>query len=58
MPKTNTDYWNEKFRRNVERDRKTKNKLEKDGWKVIVIWECETRNEDSIENFFRENLPS
>ena len=57
MPKTNTDYWNEKFRRNVERDRETRNKLEKDGWKVIVIWECETRNEDSIENFLMENLP-
>ena len=57
MPKTNMDYWNEKFRRNVERDRETRHKLEKDGWKVIVIWECETKNEDSIENFLRKNLP-
>lgn len=55
-PKTNTDYWNEKFRRNVERDKETRKKLEKDGWKVIIIWECQTTTEESIEIFLKKNL--
>ena len=55
-PKTNADYWNEKFRRNVERDGETRRKLEKGGWKVLVIWECETKNQESIRAFLLRNL--
>lgn len=40
-PKTRTDFWTEKFSRNVENDRKHKEQLEADGWKVITLWECE-----------------
>lgn len=40
-PKTREEFWKEKFSRNVENDFKHKNELEKMGWKVIVIWECE-----------------
>ena len=38
-PKTRTDFWTEKFSRNVENDRKHKEQLEADGWKVITLWE-------------------
>lgn len=48
-PKTNVDFWREKFRRNVERDRETRRKLEETGWRVLVIWECETKNQEFIE---------
>ncbi len=41
IPKTRTDWWLEKLNKNVERDIKVREKLERDGWKVIVIWECE-----------------
>ena len=44
MPKSRTDFWREKFRRNVSRDRKTKTALVHLGWKVIVIWECQTKD--------------
>ena len=43
-PKTNQEYWAEKFRRNVERDQRKVTELEKDGWKVLVIWECELKD--------------
>ena len=55
-PKTNAEYWNSKFRRNMERDRESRRKLEQDGWKVLVIWECETKTRESIEAFFKENF--
>lgn len=43
MPRTRQDYWTEKFRRNLERDRGTEAALRELGWKVYVIWECEAR---------------
>lgn len=43
MPSTNRDYWNNKFQKNVERDKREQAELEKQGWKVIVIWECELK---------------
>ena len=38
-PKSNIDFWKDKIRKNVKRDRTTTKKLKKDGWKVIRIWE-------------------
>ena len=55
-PKTNTDYWNGKFARNVERDAANRRKLEEAGWKVLIIWECETKNDEFIEAFIRKNF--
>lgn len=46
IPKTRTDWWLEKLNKNVERDIKTKKELEKNQWKVITIWECETTPEN------------
>jgi len=43
-PKTRIDFWNEKFYRNVENDKKYKARIEAMGWKVIVVWECEIKN--------------
>ena len=55
-PKTNTEYWSRKFKDNMERDRQNGRKLEDDGWKVLVIWECETKTRESIEIFLRKNF--
>jgi DNA mismatch endonuclease (patch repair protein) len=41
-PKTNTAFWLEKFRRNVERDTKVHAALVAAGWRVLIVWECET----------------
>ncbi|MDP7002140.1 MAG: very short patch repair endonuclease [Candidatus Thalassarchaeaceae archaeon] len=40
LPKTNTDYWSEKFNRNEERDRRKERSLGEMGWTVRTIWEC------------------
>ncbi len=41
LPKSHTQFWEDKFQKNVERDIKKKIELESLGWKVLVIWECE-----------------
>lgn len=45
MPKTKIDYWTQKFKRNLENDRKHVNDLNELGWKAIVLWECEINND-------------
>lgn len=45
MPKSNVEFWQTKFERNVKRDRKEHAELEKAGWRVIVIWECEVKKQ-------------
>ena len=41
LPKSNVDYWRNKFEKNVERDRKKESSLRGIGWRVHTIWECE-----------------
>jgi DNA mismatch endonuclease, patch repair protein len=42
FPKTRIAFWKKKFDENVARDRRTCKYLRRNGWRVIVIWECET----------------
>ncbi|MER9209039.1 DNA mismatch endonuclease Vsr [Mesorhizobium sp. M0771] len=44
LPKTNQDFWQEKFVRNVARDEKMRAALEAQGWDVLVVWQCETKD--------------
>ncbi len=47
MPKSNTEYWSNKFEKNVENDKTHIECLHSQGWHVIVLWECEiNRNFD------------
>ena len=43
-PKTNTDFWNAKFKYNQERDERNYQKLRDMGWRVLIVWECEIRH--------------
>lgn len=45
FPKSRQAFWAEKFARNVERDARTRTKLEQAGWRVIVVWECELEDD-------------
>ncbi len=36
--KTNTDFWEEKIKRNIERDKEVNEKLRKEGWIVLRFW--------------------
>ena len=42
-PKTRTEFWLEKFDKDVKKDQIKQEKLRELGWKVIVIWECELK---------------
>ena len=45
-PKNNADYWNKKLDRNIQRDKDNYQKLQQLGWRVIVVWECETKDKN------------
>lgn len=47
LPKTRVDFWMAKFERNRERDMRKVAELESLGWKVLVMWECEMRQDMS-----------
>jgi DNA mismatch endonuclease (patch repair protein) len=40
-PKSNTQFWVDKFKRNVARDIRVSAELLQMGWRVVVVWECE-----------------
>lgn len=46
LPKTNGDWWAEKIKRTVLADTGAVDKLNKDGWNVITIWECDLRKDN------------
>jgi DNA mismatch endonuclease (patch repair protein) len=48
-PKSNTAYWNAKLERNIRRDRDNLEALRILGWRVLVVWECETRDLNSLQ---------
>lgn len=54
MPASNRSWWEEKFARNVQRDREKAGQLRDSGWRVMIVWECAVRTggitrDDSLE---------
>jgi DNA mismatch endonuclease, patch repair protein len=43
MPETRAEFWKAKFEGNTARDSVARQQLRREGWKVLVVWECETR---------------
>lgn len=43
MPKTNREYWKNKIESNKQRDERNKKKLQKMGWSVMTVWECQLK---------------
>lgn len=43
MPKTRVSYWKEKFASNRKRDSRVSAALRDRGWTVVIVWECETK---------------
>lgn len=48
QPATNREGWLVKFATNVARDRLARRRLTKEGWRVVVIWECQTWDEERL----------
>lgn len=40
LPKSNSEFWEEKFNKNVQRDVRKRQQLEESGWTVFIFWEC------------------
>ncbi|PKN16226.1 MAG: hypothetical protein CVU66_01735 [Deltaproteobacteria bacterium HGW-Deltaproteobacteria-23] len=55
-PKTRTDFWLNKLESNVIRDQQVKADLERLGWRVITVWECELRELDHLASQLKEIL--
>jgi len=48
LPRANREYWKVKFRLNVQRDQRKMEALLAKGWFVLVIWECEIKNDPKV----------
>lgn len=53
-PKTRQDFWLPKFASNVERDNRKAEQLRELGWRVVVVWECETKDVMSLDARLRK----
>ncbi len=55
-PKSRVAFWNEKFKKNIAHDRRSEEALRNLGWRVLVIWECETQNETALKKCLVDHL--
>ncbi|MFC3651953.1 very short patch repair endonuclease [Dyella humi] len=44
IPASRSDFWTRKLVGNADRDRKAVESLKVDGWRILVVWECATRD--------------
>lgn len=47
-PKTRKAFWKQKFEQNIDRDRRAIEQLERLGWRVLVVWECEAKKPEEL----------
>ena len=53
-PASNQAFWDQKLDRNMKRDTEVVEKLNRLGWDVLVIWDCETKELDAMEEILLE----
>lgn len=53
---TRKEFWLNKFEENKKRDRRNKRELQKLGWEVAVVWECQTKDFLKLEAILQEIL--
>lgn len=56
-PSTHADFWQRKFTDNIARDQRIEAELQRLGWHIIVIWECEVIN-GSFRQRIEKELPT
>ncbi|MGI9651969.1 very short patch repair endonuclease [Chryseobacterium sp. RLHN22] len=54
IPKTRTHFWLNKINTNISNDNKNIEALKKDGWNVIIVWECEIKNEIRMQKLLKQ----
>jgi len=45
LPKSHVDFWRNKFKKNVDRDKRKIDELHAAGWTVVTVWECQIRKD-------------
>jgi DNA mismatch endonuclease (patch repair protein) len=56
-PKSRLEFWMRKFEKNIEVDRRAAKELEELGWRVLVIWECELADTETLVKRISAILP-
>lgn len=56
-PKTNIEFWQEKFSANVRRDKRNYRLLRAAGWHVVVLWQCQVRTEEAAMTILKRKFP-
>jgi DNA mismatch endonuclease, patch repair protein len=49
LPKSRLSFWKSKLEGNRKRDLRNQRKLRRDGWRVLVLWECQLNDEEKLE---------
>ena len=55
-PRTNLPYWSQKLERNRNRDQANRRMLIEQGWRVLVIWECEIEDRERVQQRLKNFL--
>jgi DNA mismatch endonuclease (patch repair protein) len=58
VPTANRAFWEAKLQRNTQRDTENKNSLRRLGWRVLTVWECETKNPGRLQRRLARLLPA
>lgn len=58
IPKSRTEFWQDKFSKTVERDLRHISQLQSEGWSVLIIWECELKLGNSVLQSMVQKLKS
>lgn len=58
LPSTRMEWWKEKIEGNIKNDEKKHALLREEGYKVVVIWECEVKNQTFTKFIINESLLS
>jgi DNA mismatch endonuclease (patch repair protein) len=56
LPKSRLDFWKPKLEGNRQRDEKNKRALNREGWKVLTVWECQLKDSGCLEARIRRFL--
>lgn len=56
LPKSNRDYWVPKIQKNQERDARKERELRDAGWDVAIVWQCQTKDAEALENMLKKFL--
>ena len=54
LPDTNYEFWKTKIEANIKRDQENYDALEKQGWRVVIIWQCEINNLENKDKKLKE----